>query len=161
MKNFPVMIPYRLPREIQREDVYARCPREVPWSFVEPHEAQALENHQQTLARLAVRGGLGPDELVAVLEDRRWRAMDECEAVNRLVELAVQAARKEAPVGKGVNMDTLNRFGVGVHGENVVFLKPVPLQITREQALNLAAYLVALADRDGEFDKVLQAIRNT
>lgn len=94
MKCFPVMLPFVLPRETQRKDIYARCPREVPWSLVEPHEAQVIRNHQQTLERLAQRGGLGPDELVAVLEDRRWRDMPEREAVDRLVELSVRAAHK-------------------------------------------------------------------
>ena len=39
----------------------------MPWEFVAPHEQQALQNHKQTLARLAERGGLSPGELVAVV----------------------------------------------------------------------------------------------
>lgn len=38
-------------------------PRTVPWSFVEQFRAQAERNHDQTLERLAERGGLAPDEL--------------------------------------------------------------------------------------------------
>lgn len=38
-------------------------PRTVPWSFVERFRAQAELNHDQTLERLAERGGLAPDEL--------------------------------------------------------------------------------------------------
>ena len=45
------------------------CPRTVPWSIVEPHEAQALHFHSQTLKRLDERGGLAPCELAAVLLD--------------------------------------------------------------------------------------------
>jgi len=46
------------------------CPRNVPWSLVEPHENQARRNHSQTLTRLAERGGLSPQELIAVLTDK-------------------------------------------------------------------------------------------
>lgn len=50
----------------------------IPWDLIAPHEKQALENHcGQTLERLAERGGLGTCEAVAVLEDRRWKHMDE------------------------------------------------------------------------------------
>jgi hypothetical protein len=48
-------------------------PRSVPWSLVAPHAAQAERNHSQTLTRLAERGGLGTQELVAVLRDVFWR----------------------------------------------------------------------------------------
>ncbi len=61
--------------------------RAVPWDFVAPHEARAHANHEQTLERLAERGGLAECELVALLEDRPWRAMDRGEADARLNEL--------------------------------------------------------------------------
>jgi len=48
----------------------------VPWAFVAPHEKWALNNHDQTLKRLAERGGLDWCELCAVIENRRWQAMD-------------------------------------------------------------------------------------
>jgi hypothetical protein len=41
-------------------------PRSVPWSLVEPWREQAYANHEQTLERLAERGGLAPEELYAV-----------------------------------------------------------------------------------------------
>lgn len=41
----------------------------VPWSLVEPHAARALSNHGQPLWKLARRGGLSYDELLAVLEE--------------------------------------------------------------------------------------------
>lgn len=41
-----------------------------------------------------------------------------------------------------------NVFLVARSQLGVCFLKPVPHQITREQALNLAAWLVAVADDD-------------
>ena len=37
------------------------------------NEQQANRNHGQTLARLAERGGLSPDEALAIVERRDWR----------------------------------------------------------------------------------------
>ena len=63
-------------------------------------------------------------------------------------------------------VDTSNKFMVGIGEEDVVFMKPLPPRIPKSDALNLAAYIVALADpdtgnEDGEFDKLLTAILNT
>jgi hypothetical protein len=64
------------------------CPREIPWSQVAPHERQAMRNHgRQTLKELADRGGLSPEELLAVLEDRRFESMPIELAVAQLLEL--------------------------------------------------------------------------
>jgi hypothetical protein len=63
------------------------CPRAIPWRLLAPHEEQAQRNHYQSLERLAERGGLCPSEMVAVLENRRWRGMPDQEAVARLMEL--------------------------------------------------------------------------
>lgn len=60
----------------------------IPWSVIAPHERQAQLNHSQSLEMLASRGGLGTDEAVAVLEDRRWVSMGQDEARTRLRELA-------------------------------------------------------------------------
>ena len=55
----------------------------VPWAFVAPHEEQAKHNHgNQSLERLAQRGGLAPSELVATvcgipLEWMAWNQMNE------------------------------------------------------------------------------------
>jgi hypothetical protein len=57
----------------------------VPWALVERHREQAKRNHDQTLERLADRGGLAPSELVAVLEDRPWHAMEPGTARDTLV----------------------------------------------------------------------------
>lgn len=48
----------------------------VPWDFVQPHESWALKNHDQTVKRLADRGGLSWCELCAIIEHRKWQAMD-------------------------------------------------------------------------------------
>jgi hypothetical protein len=42
----------------------------IPWAMIEPHRKQALNNHSQTLERLAERGGLSEAECLLVLEDR-------------------------------------------------------------------------------------------
>lgn len=83
-KMFPV-----LEHDYAREPKYTG-PREVPWAFIEEHEAQCKRNHDQTVQRLAERGGLGVDEMCAVVEDRRWHRMLREEATARLVELLAQ-----------------------------------------------------------------------
>lgn len=85
-RMFPVLYGYSL--EESRRKASVDWPKEVPWSLLAPHEQQALRNHEQTLERLAERGGLGLCEMVAVLEDRVWRQMDQVAARDRIVELA-------------------------------------------------------------------------
>lgn len=84
MERFPI-----LASTTQQERDYraAGIPTAVPWSLVAPHERQALLNHDQTLARLADRGGLSPSELMAVLEDRDFRPLLLEDAAARLREL--------------------------------------------------------------------------
>jgi len=62
MKTFPVL----------NHENYANCPPSIPWSLIEPHAKQAEKVHSQTLDELARRGGLAPDELVAVLSDKNF-----------------------------------------------------------------------------------------
>lgn len=69
--KFPVLWPYERAQIAEYEQ--HGIPRHVPWSVVAPHEAQAKSNHDQTLARLAERGGLDAHELYAVLRDKPWR----------------------------------------------------------------------------------------
>ena len=57
-------------------------------------------------------------------------------------------------------IDTTNRFFVGVQGDAVVLLRPVQ-RLSKDDALNLAAYLVALTDMNNEFPAILEAVRNT
>ena len=51
----------------------ASIPRSVSWDVVLPHSERALENHDQTLERLAQRGGLSPQELWCVVHGRPLR----------------------------------------------------------------------------------------
>ena len=80
-RMFPVLHDYR-----RKNDE----PRKIPWTVIAPHEAQAQNNHYQTLERLAERGGLSWCEMLAVLEDRKYQRMDTDEAKERVLEL-VQA----------------------------------------------------------------------
>ena len=68
----------------------------IPWRMLLPHEKQAMVNHsQQTLERLAYRGGLSICEAVAVLEDRRRHAMDVVDAraqLKALVEAHIECS---------------------------------------------------------------------
>jgi hypothetical protein len=63
-------------------------PRSVPWSMVEPFELQAQDNHQQSLQRLAERGGLSPAELMAVLRGEQWHKRQFLTDEDAAVELA-------------------------------------------------------------------------
>lgn len=57
-------------------------------------------------------------------------------------------------------MDTNNRFFVGKNGDRVIIMKAAVGALSRDDALNLAAWIVALTDED-EFRKHLKAIQNT
>lgn len=86
-RRFPVLHGTRRERDALER---LGCPRSVPWAFVAPHEAQARANHDQTLERLAQRGGLSPSELVAIVRGEGYRVVmarrDE-DAVPLLLEL--------------------------------------------------------------------------
>ena len=59
-------------------------------------------------------------------------------------------------------VDTSNKFMVGVSGARICFLKPIPNVISMDDAVSLAAWLVALADPTGEkFETVHEAVVNT
>lgn len=45
----------------------------IPWEMIEPFEAQAKENHDQTLTELARRGGMDQTETLCVLDGLSWR----------------------------------------------------------------------------------------
>lgn len=56
--------------------------------------------------------------------------------------------------------NTANQCLVGVQGETIVILRPVQ-RLTKAEALVFAAYLVAMADEDCEFDRILEAVQST
>lgn len=80
-RQFPVLLSHRPRHET------LGCPRSVPWSLLTPHEERAKMNHDQSLERLAERGGLDPAEMLAILEDRRWKSMEFSEIMQRLTLL--------------------------------------------------------------------------
>lgn len=58
--------------------------KSVPWAVLEPHRAQALINHGRTLEQLEAKGGVSPEEAVAIIEGRAWMRMPFTEARDRL-----------------------------------------------------------------------------
>lgn len=61
--------------------------KSIPWAVLSPHEPQALANHGHTLDELAARGGLSPEEAVAIMEDRPFERMPFTQARLRLRDL--------------------------------------------------------------------------
>lgn len=60
-------------------------------------------------------------------------------------------------------MEIFNRHGVGAMGERIVIMMPPREPMERDQALQLAAWIVSLADTTGgaRFDEILQQVQNT
>jgi len=57
--------------------------------------------------------------------------------------------------------DIGNKWLVGSNGDSIVILNP-PSRLTKEEALVLAAWLVALADPAGEdFTEIMEAVAST
>jgi len=86
MRKFPVLNNYR-----EKDDF--RRPKDIPWRMIAPHENQAKLNHGQSLEELAKRGGLCDWEILAVLEDRKYKINEE--AVTKLNKLIVEFCQKE------------------------------------------------------------------
>jgi hypothetical protein len=53
-----------------------------------------------------------------------------------------------------------NEFMVGVQGPCIVVMNPPRGVMTKKQALAYAAWLVTLADDDGEFPEFLRAVQS-
>jgi hypothetical protein len=62
-------------------------------------------------------------------------------------------------------MDTLNKFAVGAIGDQLMVLALSPKRLTKDDALNLAAWLFTMADledtRADEFAELVKAIRES
>ena len=67
----------------------------IPWELIEAHEDQAQHNHGQTLNRLAERGGLGPSEAWAIINDVPWRRWNEPACERALMRHIIKQAAKE------------------------------------------------------------------
>lgn len=59
-------------------------------------------------------------------------------------------------------MDTFNKFGVGVMGNNIVIALPKP-KLTYDEAILLSVYLKLLAEpfASAKFDELEKEVRNT
>lgn len=57
-KRFPIM---------RGETFQRQGPKSIPWEMIEPYRANAQKFHQQSLEKLASRGGLSWSELACVL----------------------------------------------------------------------------------------------
>jgi len=57
-------------------------------------------------------------------------------------------------------IDTANKFVVGNRADAIVIGRPLAV-LSKGEALNLAAWLVAIADDRDEFPAILEAIKNT
>ena len=75
-RQFPIQV-----CDTRRHTHAVRAPRRIPWGIVEPGREQAMRNHDQTLERLAERGGLTPGELRCAIEGKKlWPHFDEYSA---------------------------------------------------------------------------------
>ena len=72
---------------------FPRLPPSVPWAFVAPHEAQAQHNHDQSLKRLAERGGLSWVELDLIIRDQAWDGSVYRDPVENFAHEALSAIR--------------------------------------------------------------------
>lgn len=60
-----------------------------------------------------------------------------------------------------MEIDTTNRHLVGIQGDNIVVVLPPNRPLSKAEALTFAAHIVAMADDNDEFPKVLAAVCNT
>ncbi len=59
-----------------------------------------------------------------------------------------------------MDIDTQNDSMVGIRGETIIIMRQ-RRELNKDEALRLAAYLVALADEGNSFPALLEAVRNT
>ena len=67
-RRFPV-----LNQQHCRPEARKKMPESVSWEFAETFRAQAHVNHDQTLERLAERGGLAPEEMWCAAHGHSFR----------------------------------------------------------------------------------------
>lgn len=58
-------------------------------------------------------------------------------------------------------VDTLNRFLVGAIADRIIIMNPPHCTIPKDDALNLAAWIVAMVDDEDRFAEVLAAVKST
>lgn len=106
---FPIMS-----RRSTRQNVIIRS---VKLAMMLEHQQQALRNHDQTIQRLAERGGLDPAEAIAVLLDRKYEYESEGAALLKLDAFvdeweAAERKRKSGPpkIASGVRLPDFVTF---------------------------------------------------
>ena len=96
MHLFPIINGLRELRDL-RASYWSTWPtqnRAIPWAMLAAHEEQAKSNHDQSLEKLASRGGMSPSEMLAVLDDRKWKKMPELSALLELEERVISYLRE-------------------------------------------------------------------
>lgn len=103
-------------------------------------------------------GGMGVGSMWAEAEERYC-----AEALSEIWnELPVERCSafgidKACTSSEEIHVDTINEFLVGANGHGVVVMNPPRGPISKEQAIRLAAYLIALS---GATDEEVDAMRN-
>ena len=59
--------------DLRNKEWNGRWPTYFPWGLLWPHQAQAEDNHGQSLERLAERGGLSVVEMLFIIQGKTWR----------------------------------------------------------------------------------------
>lgn len=78
-----------LMKTVKRGETELIGPDAIPMDMLRPHEKRAKSTHGQTLDRLKERGGLGPIEALAIIEDynpygKRIKPAQRQQALSRL-----------------------------------------------------------------------------
>lgn len=59
-------------------------------------------------------------------------------------------------------VEIFNKFGVSIHGDNIALLLPLRGEMARDEALQLAAWIVAVADPSGKyFQEILSKVQES
>lgn len=59
-----------------------------------------------------------------------------------------------------MSIDTTNKFLVSSSNSDVVFLRPLPQRLSEDDALLLAAYIVAMVADSDKWEATLSAVEN-
>lgn len=81
----------------------------IPWSVIAPFEKQAIANHNQTLERLAQRGGLGAGEALCVLRCIRLFTT-EADAIFAMAKRDIVLALNEYSLEARYNADVMSQM---------------------------------------------------
>ena len=85
--KFPIMSEFNRPKWDRHEGCEDIPGFFIPLEMIVPHECQCKINHQQSLERIAQRGGFSRCEAIAVIEDRPWTSIPVEQADKQLKEM--------------------------------------------------------------------------